>query len=126
MKSIITCRNCKAILCLLFPVIFSTSISYAQQVTTISNYVIFAGTSTALPTQTTPPAPGYGVQLGSSSNVQGGSIGSNKLIKTTGAAVMNSNIYSNGTIVLANSNTVTGKITAANSGTVSGTILSVG
>ena len=90
----------------LFPVLTNA------QPTTITDYVIFGGSNS--------------VQFGSSANIQGGSIGSYKLVKSTGNATVNANIYSGGTVVLANSNTVTGKITAANSPTVTGTILSVG
>ena len=126
MKSKSTYLTCKTLFCLVFIFLITSSSSRAQQVTQISDYVIFGGTATVLPGQTAPAAPGYAVQLGSSTNIQGGVIGSNKLIKTTGSAVMNASLYSNGTIVLANSNSVTGKITAGNTPTVSGTILSAG
>lgn len=125
MKSKSTCLTCKTLFCLL-SIFLGMSSLRAQQVTLISDYVIFGGTATALPGQTAPAAPGYAVQLSSSTNVQGGVIGSNKLIKTTGSSVMNASLYSNGTIVLANSNTVTGKIAAGNTPAVGGTILSAG
>ena len=95
---------------------FSGAVLYAQQ-TTMKDYVLFGGSST----YTT----GY-VQLGSSTNVQGGALGSYKLIKSTGNSTVNANIYSGGTVQLANSNVISGKITAANSPAVSGTIMSVG
>ncbi len=94
-----------------------SSLSLTAQLTTIKDYVLFGGSSTC--------ATGY-VQMGSSSDIQGGSIGSYKLVKTTGSASLNANIYSGGTVVLANSNQVTGKITAANTFAATGTILSVG
>jgi cytoskeletal protein CcmA (bactofilin family) len=76
--------------------------------------------------QRSPPSPGYGVQFGSSSNINGGWIGSLKLFKTTGSATINGNVFSKGTIVMANSNLVSGRIAAANIPTVGGTILQIG
>lgn len=98
----------------------------AQQQTNISEYVIFGGSANALAGQTAPSSPGYAVQLGSTTNIQGGIIGSYKLIKTTGNALINTNIFSGGTVILANSNTVTGKVAAANTAGLSGTIFSAG
>ncbi len=95
---------------------FGVTGSFAQQ-TTMKDFVLFGGNSSF--------ATGY-VQLGSSSSVQGGSVGSYKLVNTTGSTTINANINSGGKITLANSNVITGKITAANSPVVSGTILSVG
>ncbi len=95
---------------------FGVTVSFAQQ-TTMKDFVLFGGTNSC--------ATGY-VQLGSSANIQGGSIGSFKMVKSTGGATINANIYSGGKIILANSNAVTGRITAANSPVVSGTILSIG
>src|SRR6187399_2105368 len=91
----------------------------AQQ-PTISDYVLFGGK--VITGQSTPASPGYGVILGSSTNVQGGSIGSYFFISSTGNATINANIYSGGKIQLANSNVITGKITAANSSSLTGTI----
>ncbi|HKB45653.1 MAG TPA: hypothetical protein VKC90_14745, partial [Chitinophagaceae bacterium] len=94
--------------------------------------MIFGGQKTSIPPQTAPLAPGYAVQLGSSCNIQGGSIGSYNLVKSTGNLTLGTNIYSGGTIQLANSNMVTGKITAANLTTLpsplpaGSTILSIG
>ena len=67
-----------------------------------------------------------GVEISSASSIQGGSIGSSTLIKTTGSTTLSTNIYSGGTVQLNNSNVITGKITAANSQGVTGNILSVG
>ncbi|MFM2326370.1 MAG: hypothetical protein RIR31_572, partial [Bacteroidota bacterium] len=107
--------------------LFWGNVLFAQQPqTTISNFVIFGGTSSVLPGQTAPSSPGYAVQLGSSSNIQGGAVGSYKLIKSTGSSTINANVYSGGIIQLANSNIVSGKLSAANSASQSGTILSVG
>ncbi len=85
--------------------------SYAQQLK-ISDFVLF-GAST-------------GVEITSSTNIQGGSIGSFTLVRTTGNSTLNTNIYSGGTVQLSNSNVVSGKITAANSQNAIGNILSVG
>ncbi len=100
---------------------------HAQQ-TIIKDYVLFGGNGTCPrdPFQKGPLSPGCAVQLSSATNIQGGSIGSYRLVKTTGNATMNTNIYSGGTIVLANSNQVTGNISAANSAGLTSTILSVG
>jgi hypothetical protein len=106
---------------------FFSGVAISQQ-TNISDYVIFGGTNSVLPGQQSCNTPGYGVIFGASSNIQGGSIGSYKLIQSTGTASVTSNIFSGGTVVLANSNTVSGRITAANlSALKTGTtILSVG
>ena len=97
----------------------STSLFAQQPVTTISDYVIFGGTNGVLAGQKAPAAPGYGVQIGSSTSIQGGFIGSYKLVQSTGNAAIGtntlpSNIYSGGSVVLANNNVVQGNITAAN------------
>jgi hypothetical protein len=104
-----------------------SGVAISQQ-TNISDYVIFGGTNTVLPGQQPCNTPGYGVIFGSSTNIQGGSIGSFKLIQSTGSASVMSNIFSGGTVVLANSNTVSGRITAANMAALKAgtTILSVG
>ncbi len=116
-------------LLLLFIITFCfgfTVCSNAQVQTNISDYIVFGGTSGVLPGHTPPSAPGYGVQLGSSSNLQGGSVGSFQLVKSTGNLTINANIYSGGKVDLANSNTISGKITAANAYAGSGNILSAG
>ena len=104
------------IICLLFG-----KLTLAQQPKTkITDYVIFGGKKeTTVPAQTLPPTPpGYAVQLGSSCNIQGGSIGSYHLIKSTGNLTLGTNIYSGGLVQLANSNVVTGKISATNATTL--------
>jgi len=109
------------LVCGLFPTILK-----AQQLK-ITDFVLFGGTGTVLPGQRAPLAPGYGVQFGSSSSIQGGSIGSFKLVKSTGNAIINGNIYSGSTIQLANSNVVKGKLAAGSSPlAVPGTVISVG
>jgi hypothetical protein len=77
----------------------------------VKDFAIFSGTST---------------QIGSSTTINGGSVGSKTLVQTTGTATFNANIYSGGKVTLANSNTVSGKIAAANLASLTGTILSVG
>ena len=91
----------------------------------MTDFVLFGGNGT-LTGCTNPSSPGAAVQIGSSASIQGGSIGSYTLIKTTGSALITGNIHSGKTIVLANSNQVNGKISAANSSNSSSTILSVG
>lgn len=88
--------------------------SLIAQQTKITDYVIFGGQQSLTANQQAPLSPGYGVQLGSSCNIQGGSIGSYNLIKSTGNLTLGTNIYSGGIVQLANSNLVTGKIAAAN------------
>ncbi len=100
---------------ILFLLIFISS-TKAQQ-TTMQDYVLFGGKSSVS---------NGNVTLSSSTNVTGGSIGSYRLVTTTGNSNIAGNIYSGGTITLSNGNTVTGKITAANTAAVSGNILSVG
>ncbi len=106
-------------------VAFQTAFGQAQQdALEMKHFVIFSGVG--VPGSTTPTAPGYAVQLGSSANINGGSIGSLKLVKTTGNVNIIGNIFSQGTIVLANGAKVTGRLAASNSSAVGGTILSAG
>ena len=98
MRLISTLPNIKANLIIILMGLFCSPGLKAQQ-TTMKDYVLFGGNSTY--------ASGY-VQLGSSANVQGGAIGSYKLVKTTGNATIGANVYSGGTIVFSNSNIVTG------------------
>ncbi len=115
--------------CLLFiSPYFLLSLTVSAQQTTMKDYVLFGGNGSCPggTGQSVPALPGCAVQLSSSTNIQGGSIGSYRLIKTTGNSTINANIYSGGTIELANSNIVTGRISSANSPVVPGTILSIG
>jgi len=90
----------------------------------MSDFVLFSGSGG--PNTTSPTGPGYAVQLGSSANINGGSIGSYKLVQTTGNANITGNIYSQGRIILANGNSISGNIAASNSPSITGTILSIG
>ena len=104
------------------------NLNNSLQAQTISNYVVFGGNGTC-PNgtgQTPPPVPGCAVQINSSTKIEGGSVGSYTLVKSTGNTTINSNIYSGGIIQLANSNIVKGRISAANLGGLQGTILSIG
>ncbi|HEX2847033.1 MAG TPA: S8 family serine peptidase [Chitinophagaceae bacterium] len=69
-----------------------------------------------------------GVQLGTSTVIQNGKVGSYGLIKSTGNASFGGDIISFGTVQFANNNTVNGKIWAANATTPpsTGTIFSTG
>ena len=104
------------------------SLTATAQQLNIRDFVIFGGNGLCPsgPGQQAPLFPGCGVILGSSTNVQQGSIGSYRLVTSTGNSTINANIYSGGTVQLTNSNVVTGKITAANSAGLSGNILSTG
>jgi hypothetical protein len=119
MRQFITCSTISKPLLTFVLFVSSIAIVQAQQ-TSISDYIIFGGNSQALP--------GYGVQLGSSTTINGGSIGSYKFVQSTGNSTVSSNIYSGGTISLTNSNVVTGKIAAGmpNTSPAAGTILSIG
>jgi hypothetical protein len=106
-------RNFWSLLFVIGLQISSTSFSVAQQLE-IKDFTIFAkGT----------------VQIGSSNSINGGSVGSETLVQTTGNAEIKSSIYSGGKISLVNSNIAGvsgGKITAANSADLDGTVISVG
>ena len=80
---------------------FGSSLFAQTPTTTITDYAIWGSVS---------------AQIGSSS-IQGGAIGSNTLVKSTGNMIAGTgakktNIYSGGTIALANSNVVNGNMTA--------------
>src|SRR5262249_34970776 len=93
------------------------SLMFGQQLK-ITDFVIFAGNGNCATCT---------VSIGPTSSVTGGSIGSSRLVQTTGSSnVISSNIYSAGTAVLTTNNKVTGNITAANSASLGGNILSVG
>ncbi len=100
-----------------------TGISKAQQLK-MSDFVLFSGAGGA--NTASCYSPGYATVISSSSTITGGSIGSLKLINTTGPVTVTGNVFSKGTIVMANNNVVTGNIASANSFNSSGTILSVG
>lgn len=78
----------------------------------LADFVMLAGNGGS---NTIMPANGqYGVQIGSSITVVGGSVGAYTLVQTTGNATINANIFSRGWVSLTNSNVVSGRITAAN------------
>ncbi|MBK9318443.1 MAG: hypothetical protein IPM91_06205 [Bacteroidetes bacterium] len=98
----------------------------AQQ--SINNYVLYNGNGT-IPgaTSSVPAAPGYAVQLSSSTTINGnGFIGSTYLIQSTGNSVIRAGLYSKGKITLSNSNTVVGNMSAENSGSQSGNGIQTG
>ncbi|MDH4298146.1 MAG: hypothetical protein OEV74_17850, partial [Cyclobacteriaceae bacterium] len=95
----------------LFWLITNTGFAQSPQ-PKMSDFVLYSGNGGA--GTTTPANPGYAVQLGSSVNVTGGSIGSSILVQTTGNAAIRGNIFSKGAIVLANGSTVSGDIAASN------------
>lgn len=73
---------------------------FAQQLT-IREFVLFGARST---------------QIGTSTTLNGGRIGSYQLVQTIGNTNITANINSEGQVQLANSNTIRGNITAKNSG----------
>jgi hypothetical protein len=87
----------------------------AQQQLKLNDFTIYSGPN------------GTGTTLiGSSITINGGSVGANKLVQTTGNVTINANIYSGDKIILANSAVVTGKLAAGNSSNFTGAVLSVG
>ncbi|MDQ6903159.1 MAG: S8 family serine peptidase, partial [Bacteroidota bacterium] len=104
-------RVCKSVSVIIFLAVLCPKLMVAQQ-TKISDFALFGGSG--------------GVELSSSTSVQGGSIGSFKDVKTSGNATLNSNIYSGGTIELYNNNVVSGNIAAANTNGSRGITLTAG
>ena len=80
---------------LLLTISFYPSNSFAQ----IKDYVVFGST---------------GVQVGTSTSIVSGKVGSNVLVQSTGTASFGGDIVSKGKVILANSNNVNGNISAAN------------
>lgn len=80
----------------------------------ISDFVLFAGNSAGFP-----GGPGYGVHLGSSNTIQGGTVGSYVIVKSTGSTTLNASVRSAGAIEFASSHTMTGNIYAGNSALIS-------
>lgn len=117
----------KGILLFLLQFIF-TGTSLLAQETRISDYVIFSGDGSypGAVEQRKPARPGCSVQLGSLSYIQGGSVGSYGLIKSTGNVTFESNIYSRASIYLSNNNTISGRISAANIPDSKGSALLIG
>src|SRR5688572_27195822 len=106
-------KHCNTLLLLL---IASFAMTAQAQQLRMADFVLFAGNATCPGTgQTAPAFPGCGVNLGSSTTIQQGSVGSYRLVTSTGNSTINANIYSGGTVQLANSNVVGGRLTAANS-----------
>src|SRR5688572_13280325 len=113
-------------LCITSACLLMSISSFSQQLN-IRDFVLFGGNATCpSPNQSTPLSPGCGVQIGTSGSVINGKIGSYHLIKTTGNAVLTSDIHSAGRIELANSNTVNGYITVGTSTATSNLLLQAG
>src|SRR5260221_3602717 len=102
-----------------FPILLLVVIpqGISAQQTKISDFVLFGVNSDCA---------SCGVNMGSSTSISGGSVGSNKLVQSTGNVSFTGNIFSGGTVILANGNTIGGRITAANSASLTGNILSAG
>lgn len=116
----------KNLLLLLSGIIILSSRLYAQQPTSSRDYVLFGGgLNCPAQGQTTPATPGCAVQIGPSTTIVSGAVGSYSLIKTTGTATFR-NLYSGGKVELANGNNITGEISVANNQNATGTILTIG
>ncbi|HEY5692639.1 MAG TPA: SprB repeat-containing protein, partial [Cyclobacteriaceae bacterium] len=98
-----------------FALLLASHNSFAQQQQLqLGDFVLLSGQN------------GAGTVLGSSSTINGGSVGSYYFVQSTGTTSINGNVDSRGTISLTNSNTVTGNISAANSFSSTGAVLSIG
>ncbi|MBP9925790.1 MAG: hypothetical protein KBF45_07340, partial [Cyclobacteriaceae bacterium] len=113
-------------LALVAAVILTPLLTQGQQVQQLkmSDFVLFSGAGG--PGTSHCDNPGNAVRIAGSSTVVGGSVGSLKLIYTTGPVTITGNVHSKGTVLLANSNSVTGDITVSNSPISFGTILLTG
>ena len=89
-KGIMTLSKINQIICFTFLFVLIHLDTDAQQLQ-MSDFVLFSGSAAS--GTTSPASPGAGIQLSSSTSTSGGSIGSYKLVKTTGNVTMNSNIY---------------------------------
>lgn len=106
--------------------ILMSAVTHAQQLN-IRDFVLFGGSGNCpVPNPVNPNFPGCGVQIGTSGTVNGGKIGSYKLVRTTGNAVINADLHSAGEIVLSNSNTINGNIYAGDQAATSNLILQAG
>ena len=92
----------------------------AAQNLKVTDFVIYTNDAPSVATAPT------SVTINSSTTINGGFVGSSRLITSTGNSNIKSSIFSDGTILLANGNTVTGKIAARNAQGVTGNIVSVG
>ena len=101
------------------------SLKSNAQTLQMSDFVLFGGNGSA-PGCTNPTSPGTAVQIGSSSSINSGFVGSYNLVKTTGPVIFQNDIHSKGKIDLANSNKVYGKISSSNTANASGNIVQVG
>ena len=111
----------KGIIILFACIIANTSFS---QTLGLPHFVVLAGNGG--PNTTMPASGSYGVQIGSSITLSGGSVGAYTFVQTTGNATINSNIYSNGWVSITNSNVISGRITAANSNNLYDPVLTIG
>lgn len=67
-----------------------------------------------------------GVQIGTSSQIATGDVGSSKLVQSSGTASFGGNIHAGGQVKLANSNTISGNVTVANAGLATGSAFQMG
>jgi hypothetical protein len=111
----------------LISLLFFSAGLHAQQLN-IDSFAVFGGNGLCPggQGQTHCLSPGCSVQIGSSSSILGGSVGSFRLVTTSSSVSITGNIFSGGSVQLGNSNTVTGRITSANSPVTNGTILNIG
>jgi hypothetical protein len=100
---------------------------HAQQLV-IDSFAVFGGNGLCPfdKGQTTCLSPGCSVIIGSSTNINGGSIGSFKLIQANGTNSLSSNLVSGGSIVLKNNSSVKGKISVTNILSNKGIVLQAG
>ena len=103
----------------------------------ITDFVLFAGDGTNPAGTAVPPAPGYGVSIGTSNTINGGNIGARVLVKSSGNITGDvrsgqrvefaNSIIMNGSIYAANGNASTGStVLAGSSLALTGSILANG
>src|SRR5689334_24696069 len=115
-------KTIKVLLCFSFMILKLN----AQQLK-ITDFVLFGGqNATSAPGVTTPPAPGFAVNIASSATITNGRIGSYNLIKSTGKPTLSCSLNSGGTISLGNISLIYGNITAQNNNNATGNVLQTG
>src|SRR5262245_48532857 len=98
--------------CSIFLGIFCSVTQFASA--QLTDYVVYAGAGST--GSAAPPSPGFAVILASGTAINGGKIGSQVLINSTGSSTITGILQSGGKITLSNNNTIiSGDVFAANS-----------
>src|SRR6185437_7753858 len=102
----------------LFAISLLPTIAHGQNLK-VNDFVLFGSEGTYI-------GNGCYFQKHASPDIQGGSVGSNIIIKTSGNTKVSGNLYSGGSIDLDDNNSITGNISAANSQSLRSNVLSIG